>query len=64
MNADELMTEKKLNYYRGLLAAGKLDANQISELFDYIYALEDLLDEADHEDFYGTEGWRYALGVD
>jgi hypothetical protein len=43
---------------------GELTKEQIYSLFSHIVALEDLLKEADSEDFYGTEGWRHYLGVD
>lgn len=32
-------------------------------LIRHIEALEDLLDEADQEDTFGTQGWRYRAGI-
>lgn len=36
----------------------------ILRLMGHIEALEDLLDETDQEDFFGSEGWRRRLGID
>lgn len=32
--------------------------------FAYVTALEKVLDEADMEDFFGTEGWRHRIGTE
>lgn len=36
----------------------------LDSLFEHITALEDLLDEGDENDSFGTEGWRHRLGID
>lgn len=35
---------------------------QLKEIGDKLLQLEALLDEADQDDYFGTEGWRYRLG--
>lgn len=32
--------------------------------FDQVAAIERVLDEADLEDFFGTEGWRHYIGTE
>ena len=45
--------------------AKRYNANDdVYDLLDYINILEDLLDEADQEDFFGTEGWRHHAGIE
>jgi hypothetical protein len=43
---------------------GALTTEEYTILADYIYDLENLLDEADEDDYFGTEGWRHRLGLD
>lgn len=58
------MTPKELGKIEGKLTVGKpLEDDEIASLFEYIDDLENLLDEADAENFYHTEGWRYILGI-
>ncbi len=35
----------------------------VLRLFEYIDGLEELLDEFDLDDTFGTEGWRHRLGL-
>lgn len=53
------MTEKEFN--RCLGAASSTLGKEFVEIIDKIFRL---LDEADHEDFFGTEGWRHSIGWD
>lgn len=54
---------KELNILRGKNLASGSTAEDVNKLFQHIDALEDLLDEADDEDFFGTQGWRYRAGI-
>ncbi|WP_065091468.1 hypothetical protein [Rhizobium leucaenae] len=56
--------EKTLNIIRGKNLVGAADKVDVFKLFDHIDALEFMLDEADADDFFGTEGWRHHLGLD
>lgn len=40
------------------------DSSDVQKIVDHIEVLEELLDETDSEDFFGTEGWRHRLGID
>jgi hypothetical protein len=63
MNA---LTAKELNMLRGayLKSHENLDRNDITRLFKHIDALEGLLNDGDQNDAFGTQGWRYFLGID
>jgi len=60
----QLLTESEQNIIRGKNIVGKASKEDIDRLFEYLDALEMLLDEADEEDTYGTEGWRHHLEID
>jgi hypothetical protein len=55
--------DKTLNTIRGKNLVGHATKADIDKLFEHIDALEMFLDEADHEDTFGTEGWRHSIGV-
>lgn len=56
------MTEKEYNRVFGRLMAGNLpDHETIMQLIDVVNTMEDLLDEGDYEDAFGTEGWRVRV---
>ena len=48
----------------GRMQTGTTTQLDAETLFSYIRQLWELLDEADQDDFYGTEGWRHRLGLD
>lgn len=70
----EAYTEKQMVHIAAKLgeAIGRCEDRQVakaasvalSSLFEHITALEELLYQADEEDFFGTEGWRHRLGID
>jgi hypothetical protein len=39
-----------------------LPTKDVNYLREHVDALEDLLDRADCDDYFGTEGWRHHLG--
>jgi hypothetical protein len=54
-----------IEFILGKLSTGSsLTQKEYVTLADYIYDLENLLDQGDNENFYGTEGWRHRLGLD
>lgn len=53
-----------LNMVRGKAMVGHATPDEILAVFGHLDALEDLLDEADGDDAFGTEGWRHRLGID
>lgn len=54
-----------IEFLLGKLSTGSsLTEAEATVLSDYIYDLENLLDEADGDDYFGTEGWRHRIGVD
>lgn len=57
-------SEKKYNILLGKLAVGELTQEERSDLIETIQTFEELLDEADRDDYFGTEGWRHRLGWD
>lgn len=58
------LKDDALNMIRGKNLVGQATPVDVSTLFDHIDALELLLDEADEDDLFGTEGWRHRLGID
>lgn len=54
------MTESQ--FYMALGAFGTHSGNSI--FVNIIQDMIRMLDECDHEDFFGTEGWKHQLGWD
>ncbi len=57
-------TDKTINTIRGKNLVGHATKEDVDNLFQHIDALEQLLDEGDENDAFGSEGWRRALGID
>lgn len=55
---------KVIDIIRGRHSVGKATQEDIDTLLEHIEALEELLDEGDGEDAFGTEGWRRRLGIE
>ena len=60
----EAHKESEINVIRGKWLVKQASQDDVKVLLDHITALENLLDEGDMEDMYGTEGWRHQLGID
>ncbi|MCG7507092.1 hypothetical protein [Mesorhizobium retamae] len=60
----QLQHEKFLNTVRGKAMVGHATPEELMKVFGHIDALENLLDEADEDDAFGSEGWRHAAGLD
>ena len=61
-------TENLLDYrtvceYTGKALVGALTREEQMALCNHITAMEEILEELDLEDVFGTEGWRHHFGV-
>jgi len=56
-----MKTEKELNIIRGKMSVGKANETEILEFMEYVDKLEELVEQASNEDFYGTQGWKYTV---
>lgn len=59
----KLKSEKELDMIRGKMLINKATQEELNEFLKYVSVIESLIDEADLEDFYGTEGWRNKIGL-
>lgn len=62
-NKPRLLTEQELNITRGKALVGKASPAEILSAFGHWDLIEMRLDELDHEDYFGTEGWRHFFGL-
>lgn len=62
--AAEALTPNELRRALMRLACGAANINDAEMVNSHIEALEELLDEADQADYFGTEGWRHRIGID
>ena len=60
----KVQSDKTINIIRGKNLVGKCLQEDVSILLEHIDALEMFLDDGDHDDMFGTEGWRHAVGLD
>lgn len=60
----KFLTNKQLNIIRGKVIAGAATTKEILSVFGHLDQLEVKLDDMDQDDFFGTEGWRYLLGLE
>ena len=60
----ELRNEKELDMIRGKMLVNAATTEELHAFLTYVAVLESLLEEADEDDFYGTEGWRYRIGIE
>jgi hypothetical protein len=56
------MTEKDYNICIGRILAGQALSEDTAQSFiSVLNAFENLLDEGDQDDYFGTEGWRHRI---
>jgi hypothetical protein len=56
------MTEKEYNICIGKILAGKaLDESTAQSFVCTLSQFEQLLDDGDQDDYFGTEGWRHRI---
>lgn len=58
------MTEREINEIRGKMSVNAATHQEVRKFLYYVQKLEDLVEEAGCEDFYGTDGWRHRFGWD
>jgi hypothetical protein len=63
-NNDKFLDAKTLNTIRGKALVGAATPKEILSVFEHLDELESLLDEADGNDAFGTEGWRHYVDLD
>ena len=54
-------TEKEIIKIQTKLELGKATKEEIKTFLEYVAKLEELVEEASMEDFYGTWGWKYKV---
>lgn len=57
-----LKTEQEIDMIRGKMLVNAATQKELHDFLWYVNEIEALVDEADLEDFFGTEGWRHRLG--
>ena len=60
----ELLSEKELDMIRGKMLVNAATKKEISYFLFYVSKLEELVEKASIEDFYGSEGWQHYIGWD
>ena len=58
----KLISDKEINTIRGKASVGKATPKELQKIFEQLDAIEMWLDEKDGDDYFGTEGWRHAIG--
>jgi hypothetical protein len=58
-----LISEKEYNRIVGKLAIN-LDKEEWNDFLNVLNKFEELLEIADEDDFFGTEGWKHYIGWD
>jgi hypothetical protein len=53
-----MKSERELNIIRGKILVSKATPEEADDFMEYVDKMEELLDETDYADFFGTEGWR------
>lgn len=57
-----LKSEREIDTIRGKMLCGAADNDEIKDFLSYVIKLEELVENASCEDFYGTEGWKHSIG--
>ena len=59
-----MSTEREINEIRGRIKIAMATGADLDAFLQYVDQLENLVEEASEDDFYGTEGWRHRMGWD
>lgn len=59
----KLLPRSHISQIRGKASVGHHTQQEVMQLLGHILAIEEKLDSADYDDFFGTEGWRHWMGV-
>lgn len=57
----EILPERKLDEIRGKMLIAHATPKELQSFLFYVNKLEELVEDASNEDFYGTEGWRRVV---
>jgi len=60
----KLRTESELDMIRGKMLVAAATQKELQDFLTYVSAIEGLLEDADNDDYFGTEGWRSAIGLE
>jgi len=60
----KLKTEREYDEIRGKMLVNHATAEELCEFLKYVNVLESLLEDADNDDYFGTEGWRHRMGLE
>jgi len=58
------MTEAEFNQFLGYLSTTSFKGYVGIEMVEIINTMMGLLNSADMDDYFGTEGWRHSIGWD
>lgn len=59
-----MIKESEYNQIIGKLMVNHVTHEELSNFLEIVSEMEGMLDEADGDDYFGTEGWRHRLGWD
>ena len=59
-----LKSMRELDMIRGKMLVNKATQEELHDFLRYVNVLEDLVEEASDQDFYGTEGWQHSIGLE
>jgi len=58
-----IKSERELDMIRGKMLINAASKQEVHEFLKYVSVIESLVDEADEDDYFGTEGWRHKVGL-
>jgi len=59
------MSRDQINQVKGKMAVdGEISHEEVMELLRYIKGLEEMVEDASNDDFFGTEGWERMMWGD
>jgi hypothetical protein len=59
----ELRSESELDMIRGKMMVAAATDKEQRDFLTYVASIEGLLEEADNDDYFGSEGWRHRIGL-
>lgn len=57
-----MVSEREYNIILGKLISDNMDSTDRTNLMTVLNKFEAILDDADENDAFGTDGWRYHMG--
>lgn len=59
----KLRPRNELDMIRGKMLVAAATQEELQDFLTYVTTIEGLLEEADCDDYFGTEGWRHRVGL-